>query len=314
MVFERLRSSPRTFKVLVASALIENIAFGLIIPYLTLYMILDLGISEVLSGVVLMTYTIAGMPAMILGGMLADKFGRRPVLMASLGLMSVTMLMYFFVSDFTTLVILAFVDSFVGSMYMPAANAMLADMIPSKERPAAFSTMRIAWNSGIVIGPAIGAFIVASASIRVLFVLGAAILAVAFVFNFLLIRETKPEDAVPEDITFRKVIGVASDRPFLLLCTLTGILWFGFAQWLSVLPVYSTMDLGLEDYEYGYMFIVSSFMVVVGQLPVTHYVVRFRRSSVLFAGHVIVALGFSLIYFAVDFWSLLTCVIIITLG
>ena len=314
MVFEAIRSSPRTFKVLVASALIENIAFGLIIPYLTLYMILDLGISEILTGTVLMTYTIAGMPAMIIGGMLADRFGRRPVLLTSLGLMAVTMLMYFFAYDFTTLVILAFVDSFVGSMYMPAANAMIADLIPSSERPRAFSTMRIAWNTGIVIGPVLGWIIVAAASIKILFVFGSAILASAFVLNFILIRETKPADAKPEDVTFRKVLEVGRDRPFLLLCALTGILWFCFSQWMSVLPVYATNELGLESYEYGLMFAVSSGLVVLTQLSITRIMVKFTRSKVLLAGHLMVALGFALIYLAFDFWTLLECVIVITFG
>jgi len=314
MVFENLRMFPRTFKVLVASALIENVAFGLIIPYLTLYMIIDLGISEILTGVVLMTYTIAAMPAMIIGGMLADRIGRRPVLLASLGLMAITFLMYFFAYNFTTIVILAFVDSFVGSMYMPAANAMVADMIPSKDRPRAFSMMRIAWNTGIVLGPVLGAVIVASSSIRVLFVFGSAILASAFVLNFILIRETKPADAKPEDMSFRKVLAVGKDRPFLLLCSLTGILWFTFAQWMSVLPVYATRDLGLELYEYGLLFTVSSLLVVVTQLSVTGYIVRFRRSSVMMTGHLTVALGFALIYLAFDFWSLLACIVVITVG
>jgi MFS family permease len=314
MVFETIRQFPRTFKVLVASALIENVAFGLIIPYLTLFMIIDLGISEILTGVVLMTYTLAGMPAMIIGGMLADRLGRRPVLLASLGLMAVTFLMYFFAYNFTTIIILAFADSFVGSMYMPAANAMIADMIPSKDRPRAFSTMRIAWNTGIVLGPVLGAVIVAASSIRVLFIFGSVILASAFIMNSILIRETKPADAKHEDVTFRKVMGVAKNRPFLLLCALTGILWFCFAQWMSVLPVYATGDLGLETYEYGLLFTVSSFMVVVTQLSVTGYIVKFRRSSVLLTGHMTVALGFALIYLAFDFWTLMGCVIVITIG
>ena len=71
MVFETLRAYPRAFKVLVASALIENMAFGLIIPYLTIYMTADIKISDAAAGVVLMGYTLSGIPAAIFGGMLA---------------------------------------------------------------------------------------------------------------------------------------------------------------------------------------------------------------------------------------------------
>ncbi|MDQ1372615.1 MAG: hypothetical protein QG582_1533, partial [Candidatus Thermoplasmatota archaeon] len=185
---------------------------------------------------------------------------------------------------------------------------------PRHERPKAFSTMRIAWNVGIVLGPSIGALIVSASSMSVLFVFGSVVLAAAFVMNFVYIKETKPTDAKPEDITFRKVLAVGKDHPFLLLCALTGVLWFCFAQWMSVLPVYATGDLDLEDYEWGLMFTVSSLMVVATQLSVTGYVVKFRRSSVLLAGHMTVALGFTLIFLSYDFWTLLACIIVITIG
>ena len=87
MVLDDLKGFPRNFRVLIASALIENMAFGLIIPFLAIYVVEDMGLDEWMAGVVLAGYTIAGVPSMIIGGMLADKIGRRPVLLASLGLM-----------------------------------------------------------------------------------------------------------------------------------------------------------------------------------------------------------------------------------
>jgi MFS family permease len=235
MFMETLRSAPRAFKVLVASALIENIGFGLIFPYLTIYMVEDLGISEPLAGVALAGYTMSGIPAMVLGGMLADRIGRRPVLLMSLGLMSITMALYFFASDFLTLFIIILADAFVGTLYMPAANAMIADVIPSKDRPAAYSTLRIAWNTGLFVGPAIGMMIVSAWSIRELFLFGSAIMGGAFVMNIFFIPETKPATVLSEEITFRKMMAVSGNRSFLVLCALTGTLWFFISQWMSVL-------------------------------------------------------------------------------
>lgn len=313
MAFEELRAYPRAFKVLFASALIENTAFGLIIPFLTLYMKNDIKIDEVLIGVVLMGYTLSGIPAMIVGGALADKIGRRVVLLSSLGLMSLTILMYFFAFDFYSLFAVALVDSFVGTMYMPAANAMIADVIPSEGRPKAFSTLRIGWNVGIVFGPVAGGIIVATSSIKVLFLFGAAILFVAFIMNLLFIPETKPKDT-GEAITFRKVLAVASDRPFFSLCALTCVFWFFFSQWMSVLPLYSTEQLGIEEYEFGLLFAVSAIMVVLFQIPVTSRTELRRRSAVLLVGQFIGSLGFGLIFLAWDFFSLLACIVVITIG
>lgn len=314
MVLEWLRASPRAFKVLVASALIENIAFGLIIPYLTIYMVQDLLIENTLAGVVLAAYTISGVPAVILGGMFADKIGRRIVLLISLSLMSVTMMLYFFANGFVTLLAIVLADSFVGSLYMPAANAMIADVIPSAERPRAYSTLRIAWNSGMFIGPSIGVFIVVAYSIRELFLFGAAILAVAFVLNVLLIPETRPKSTEGQEVTFMKVMGVSKNRPFLLLIVMTGCLWFFMTQWMSVLAIYSTVDLKLQESVPGILFSLNAVMVVTLQLWVTSRMVRLKPSLVLMSGQIIVALGFMMIFFATDFASLVACIVVVTMG
>jgi len=314
MVLDDLKRFPRVFKVLVASALIENMAFGLIIPFLALYITIDMGLEEWAAGVVLAGYMIAGVPSMIVGGMLADKIGRRPVLLASLSLMSITMLMYFFAYDFVTLLILVLADSFVGSMYMPAANAMIADVIKPVDRPRAFSALRVAWSVGIVFGPVMGAMILAFYPIKVLFVFGALILAIAFFLNLVYIRETKPEKLESIRVTFRSVAAVSRDRPFLLLCSLSAIFWFFFAQWMSVLPVYAFESLGVNEVEWALLFALSAGMIVSLQLWVTSQVVRFRRSRVLAAGQLIAALGFALILLATDYYALAGCIVIITIG
>ncbi len=314
MAFRSLKASPRAFQVLVASALIENVAFGLIVPYLTLYMVNDLEISMPLAGIALAGYTLSGIPGTILGGMLADKIGRRAVLLMSLGLMSITLLMYFFAVNFVTVFIIVLADSFVGSLYMPAANAMIADVIQPGGRPKAYSTIRISWNVGMFIGPAIGVFIVAAFSIRELFIFGATIIAGAFVMNLIYIPETKPEAAVDQEVTLMKVLRVGNNRPFLVLCSMTALMWFSFSQWMSVLQIYATSDLKLSSTVPGLLFAVNAVMVVTLQLWVTSKMVLFRRSLVLMVGQLIVAGGFSLIFFANDLPSLVACIVFITVG
>jgi MFS family permease len=314
MVLDDLKTFPRTFKVLLASALIENTAFGLIIPFLALYITQDVGLDEWMAGVVLAGYTIAGVPSMIIGGILADKFGRRPVLLASLGLMSLTMFMYFFADSFATLLMLVLADSFVGTMYMPAANAMIADIVKPIDRPRAYSALRVAWNVGIVFGPVLGWMIVSSFSMRLLFVFGALILASAFVVNFVYIRETRPEKIESTTITFRAVMSVRHDKAFLVLCLLTAVFWFFFAQWISVLPVYAYETLGISEENFGILFAVSAIMVVTLQMWVTSRMVKFRRSLVMASGQLVVSVGFGLIFLATDFLTLGGCIVVITFG
>lgn len=313
MVLDTLKAYPRAFKVLIASAMIENMAFGLIIPYLTIYMVEDSGIPNTLVGIILMGYTLSGIPAMIFGGMLADKIGRRKVLLISLGLTTLTILMYFFAYDFVTFFAVALADSFVGSLYMPAANAMIADVIPSPKRPKAYSMLRIAWNVGIIFGPVAGAIIVATAEIRWLFVFGASIIFGAFCMNSVFIPETRPEN-VGEEITLMKTLAVAGDKPFFLISALSGVFWFFFSQWMSVLPLYAVADLGITTYVWGLLFASSAIMTVTLQIWVTSKTERLRRSSVLSAGQLVASFGFGLVFFSNNYVTLLGCIIVMTAG
>lgn len=313
MVFEDLRAAPRAFKVLIASALIENMAFGLIIPFLTIYMILDIGISESLAGVVLAGYTLSGIPGMIFGGMLVDKIGRRVVLLTSLGLMSLTIFLYFFAFDFVTFLLVAMADSFVGSLYMPAANAMIADVIPSRNRPKAYSTLRIAWNVGLIFGPAAGAAIVVTYSIKVLFLFGALILLGAFFMNLVFIPETKPKET-GEAVTFRRVLAVARDRPFLMICSMSAVLFLCMTQFMSALPIYMVADMDEDESSVGLLWTLSGLMIVFLQLWVTSQMVKFRRSAVLMSGQIVMGIGIALIYLATDLLTLSACVVVMTLG
>lgn len=314
MALDSFRAAPIAFKVLMISALIENVAFGLIVPFLAIYMVDVLDISKPLTGVALAGYTLSGIPGAIIGGMLTEKIGRRAVLLASLGLMSLTMLLYFFAVDFVTLFMVVLADSFVGSLYMPAANAMIADVIPRQGRPKAYSTLRIAWNIGMFFGPALGIFIVTAFSVRELFVFGSVILVGAFAMNIVFIPETKPKNAEEQEITFTKFFQVSRNRTFLVLCALTGVIWFSFSQWMGVLLIYATSNLGLSKAYASLMFMVNGAMVVTLQLWVTSKMIRFRRSLTLMTGQLIVAGGFSLIFFANDIPSLVACIVVITIG
>ncbi len=312
-MFETLRAYPRAFKVLVASALIENMAFGLIIPFLTIYMTADIRISDAATGVVLMGYTLSGIPGAIFGGMLADKIGRRTVLLISLGMMSITILMYFFAFDFVSLLAVALADSFAGSLYMPAASAMIADVIPPEKRPQAYSTQRIAWNVGFIFGPAVGAAIVASASIKELFLFGAVILVAAFAMNFFFIPETKPEQT-GETVTFGKVAEVRKNRPFLLISVMSGVFWFCSTQFMSAFPVYVTRDLRLPESDPGILWAISGVMIVLLQLWVTSRAVKLSRSLVLTVGQLVGSIGLGLLFFATGLPELIVFVVIMTIG
>jgi len=132
--------------------------------------------------------------------------------------------------------------------------------------------------------------------------------------NIIFIPETKPKVAEEQEITFVKFFQVSRNRTFLMLCTMSAVMWFSFSQWMGVLLIYATSNLELSNSIASMLFVVNGAMVITLQLWVTSKMVRFRRSLVLMTGQLIVAGGFSLIFFTNDLLSLVACIVIITIG
>ena len=158
-----------------------------------------------------------------------------------------------------------------------------------------------------------GAIIVAAYSIKVLFLFGAVILLGAFLMNLVFIPETKPEET-GEAVTFRKVLAVSKNYPFLMICSMSAVLFLCMTQFMSALPLYMVADLGLDETSVGPLWILSGAMIVILQLWITSQMVKFRRSVVLMSGQIVMGVGIGLIYLATDMLTLSACVIIITLG
>ncbi|NLE77105.1 MAG: MFS transporter, partial [Chloroflexi bacterium] len=83
---------PRQFWVLFFGSIINAIGSGLVYPFFALYLRQRLGISMSTIGMVMAIHALAAFPGQLTGGLLADRLGRRVMMVVSLagvGLISV---------------------------------------------------------------------------------------------------------------------------------------------------------------------------------------------------------------------------------
>jgi MFS family permease len=88
-------------------------------------------------------------------GALSDRYGRRPVLLASLSLMLGSYVLWFFAGRFELLVIARLLGG-VASANISIASAIVADSTPRDQRARGMAVVGIAFGLGFVLGPAIG--------------------------------------------------------------------------------------------------------------------------------------------------------------
>ncbi len=157
MVQDKLKANPLTF--VLVTILIDAIGFGLIIPVMPALLSELLGIpSEAAArwgGYLTFFYAAMHFVFGPLIGNLSDRFGRRPVLLASLGALAFD---YVVMGCSTTIWIL-----FVGRILtgicgatFPTVSAYVADVTTVEKRAQAFGMIGAAFGIGFILGPAIG--------------------------------------------------------------------------------------------------------------------------------------------------------------
>lgn len=169
-----------------------GLAISQILPFLPLY-VSQLGVSshEALSMWSGLTFSVTFMVSAIvspLWGSLADRKGRKLMLLrASLG-MAIAILLQAFATNVWQLLILRGVMG-LTSGYIPNAMALVASQAPRERSGWALSTLSTAQISGVIGGPLMGGFLADHFGLRTVFLITATLLIVSFLVTLFLIKE-----------------------------------------------------------------------------------------------------------------------------
>lgn len=310
--FGKYRFNAQIWAIWIA-AVIGSFGFGIVFPFIAIYLAQTIGLDEMLIGLVMMSYMATGTAFMISGGAWADKFGRKKIMVVSLIGEGVLLCMYTFASEFWGFLAIALAEGAIGSLYPPAANAMIADLVPSDKRPECYSLIRIAYNLGAALGPMFGSILLLSMSLQQMFLIAGVAVAMMALLIATRTRETL-SIRKGEEFQYRDMRLAARDRAFVLFCVLIAMTFLLYAQTLSALPVYSNQELGVQMSLYGLVFATNAGMVVLLQIPVTAHAVRFKRTTALSFGQALMALGMLIVFFAVDFIGLILAMVVFTFG
>ncbi len=284
-MFERLSRTyhefPRTFWVVAGTQFIDVIGNTLLMPFFALYVTQKFGVGMTEAGIILATNSVAGMIGSTIGGALADRFGRRGIILFGLIVSAFSGLTLGFVNKFYMFYGLSVFVGLMGSVAYPAHNAMVADILPAEKRAEGFGILRVVANFAWIIGPTIGGFL-ASYNFLYLFLSDAVISTITAILVFRLIPETKPQPkektAVKEESLWQTISGyrvALMDNPFLAFIVASILMILVYQQMYNVLSVYLRDVHHVDPQFYGLVMSSSAVTVVVFQFWVTRVIKKY---------------------------------------
>ncbi|GAA4913143.1 MDR family MFS transporter [Streptomyces coeruleoprunus] len=266
-----------------------------VLTFLSLFLTRELGFSAWYAGLVIALHGLGGIAGSPLGGMLSDRWGRRPTMVTGhLGAAACAAALAFVTSEIAVATVVLLMGVAMQAV-RPAIGATIADQVPEHDRRRAYALNYWALNLGFAIA-AIGGGAALFLGYRTLFLAEAAATTLCALIVFLRLPETRPEagggsvDKHGEPVAEAKVstLDVLRDGPFLTLVLLNLLVSAVFTTPWVGLPL--TMDAaGLEPDAYGLVIAVNGVVIVGFQLLVNKItdkrspVVLLTVSALLFA-------------------------------
>ncbi|MBO1337462.1 MFS transporter [Streptomyces sp. VRA16 Mangrove soil] len=309
---ESVAGLPRTFWWLWTSTLVNRLG-GFVLTFLALYLTAARGFSAAYAGLVASLIGAGGVIASMLGGVLADRLGRRPTLLGAQLATAATVAVLAFVRDPVSIAVTGFALGLASNASRPAIQAMMADIVPDHDRVRAFSLNYWAINLGFAISSVYAGFLVAQSYTLGFLVEAGMTLACALVV-FVKVKESRPEPG-PKSVTEQPVTmgTVLRDGRFMLMVGLSFLVAVVFTQSSVGLPIVMGQN-GLSSSDVGLVASVNGIVIVALQIPLTRFIQRRDPGRLLAVSSLLIGYGFALTAVAGSLGAYALTVVVWTLG
>ena len=266
---------------------------GVVGPVLPLYA-RDFGVSATMVGLTLTVFALARLILNIPAGLIADRLGRRVLLIGGPILTSIGMFGSGFAGDIWSLLIWRFVAGAGSAFFMSGALIYLIDIAPPDLRARYVATNQWALSVGVALGPGIGGLVAERWGLAAPFHLVGVIALFAAVYAVFRLPETRRSSS-PErkdESPAREAARIARSGPFLAIAFVTGTIFMTRAGTRATLvPLHADETLAWGPGELGLVFTVTGVMTLFTLWPATWATENIGRASVILFSAMTAALG-----------------------
>ncbi|UNS97688.1 MFS transporter [Streptomyces tubbatahanensis] len=299
---ESVGGLPRQFWWLWTSTLVNRLG-AFVATFLALYLTAERGFSASYAGLVGALYGLGGVLSSLGAGVLTDRLGRRPTMLAAQVATAASVASLSLVTHPVAIAAVAGLVGMASNASRPAVQAMMADIVAPEDRVRAFSLNYWAINLGFAVSST-SAGLIAQYSYHLLFLGEAAMVLVTAVVVFAKLPESRPEaPAAPahtadgREAAAVSLATVVRDKRFMAVVALNLLLATLIQQAFVSLPI-SMGEHGLTSTDFGTVIALNGVLIVALQLPLTRFIEHRDPARLLIVSALLTGYGFGLNAFA----------------
>jgi MFS transporter, DHA1 family, tetracycline resistance protein len=310
--------APRPAQVGMALFFAAAVADGILMPFFALWAHKDAGIPIEYIGLLLGCYAGGELLATPFVGGIADRVGRRPVLLVSTCGVGFGFLLLYLVHGAAAIAAALIVIGVFESVLHPTASTVIADVVPAETRREHFAARRVMSSAGSMAGPALGALLALHSLGLVFLGAGVTILVGALVVAIFL-TETRPAAAAPgedddEDESLLVLTAVFRDSHLAGLIVPVALMEIA-ASWIAAItPLYADAGGTLTASGIGLLFTYAGALGVVLQMPITQASERMGGFSIVLCSGAVQALAFACLFISAGLPWLVAAVTLLALA
>ena len=297
------RGMPKEIYIIFISRIVN--AMGcFVMPLMTIIMTDRIGLSMEATGFYLSLNSMIYPLASMIGGKLADSYGRKGLIIVFDTIAALLYITCGFMEPSMSLIYVVLGASACMSVAGPAHDSLIADLTTPDNREGAYALSYMGWNLGFALGPTLGGFLYRR-YLPLVFIGDAltALMSISLIFFF--IKETigrTREEITDESRKLEKreegsIISVLLRRPILLYFSLIAFGYhFAYSQWNYLMPMHSMQNFGELGAQYfGWMASLNGLVVIIFTPILTKVTEKTKGMRKMVFGILLYASGFGML-------------------
>lgn len=271
--------------ILLLNLFIALLGQGMVIPILPDYL-REFDAGGAVAGYLIAAFGVAQFIFSPMGGQLADKYGRKKLILCGLFLTVISD----FIFAISYHVILLYIARFIGGIglgfMVPAVLAYIADITTEETRAKAMGYLGASMNLGMVLGPGAGG-VIAQFGIRMPYFFASALSLVATFLTILVPESLAIEKRIGVEISHEKTsiikqLAQSVKAPYFPLLMLMFIMTFGLMNYETVYSLFINQKYGFTSQDISILIMLGAIIGIIVQVGVIDKVSkRFNEYSLI---------------------------------